>query len=284
MTKKDNHDCIDFKESADLHDCTSTAATPVTTPGGAAGRIITKVPVAIAERNVSTNLSVKIKFPHPVLEIKDIKKSLKIVQCSLVLQPVAPGQNPFAPADGHLFLKGFLRKNFQFASPIMDKCHDYGKNSCLSSVMKSHTVNVPFECVVTIPANAFNSPPQRPVLNTRGEFDFHISKDLGPGFPDKDHLLSNDLSQFHQSSMQNFNEMPFCELISSSITEWDEAINRKPVHGHYGTVNEGVFNTIIEKVHLQFVIKVLQKQQARVEVVGAATQQEKYHENDDYNC
>ena len=249
------------------------------------GRIVTKVPVTIAERNVSTNLSVKIKFPSPVLEIKDIKKTLKIVQCSLVLQPVAPGQNPFAPADGHLFLKGFLRKNFQFASPMTDRCHDHGKSSCISSVMKSHTVNVPFECVVTIPANAFISPPQRPVLNTRGEFDFHISRELGHGFPEKDHLLSNDLSQFHQSSTQNFNEIPFCELISSSITEWDEAIDRKPLHGHHGTINEGAFRTLVEKVHLQFVIKVLQKQQARVEVVGSVREEEKCpKECDDYEA
>lgn len=281
MSKKEHRDCIDFNESANLQDCMSNAVTPITTPGGAAGRIITKVPVTIAERNVSTNLSVKIKFPHPVLEIKDIKKTLKIVQCSLVLQPVGPGQNPFAPADGHLFLRGFLRKNIQFASPMMDKCHDY-HDSCISSVIKSHTVNVPFECVVTIPANAFISPPQRPVVNTRSEFDFFVSRDLGQGFPEKDELLSNDLSQFHQSSTQNFNELPFCELISSSITEWDEAIDRRPIHGHYGTVNEGVFHTISEKVHLQFVIKVLQKQQARVNVVSTAGEQDHCPKNDDY--
>jgi hypothetical protein len=282
MKKKEHRDCIDFNESAAVHDCTSTGVTPITTPGGAAGNIVAKIPVTLAERNVSTNLSVKIKFPYPVLEIKDVKKRLKVVQCSLILPPVAPGQNPFTPADGQLFLKGFLRKNIQYASPMMDKCHDNGSSSCISSTIRSHTVEIPWECVVTIPAGAFLAPPQRPVLNTRGEYDFHISRELGHGYPEKDHLLTSDLSQFHQQSNQFYNEFPFCELISSSINEWDEAIDRKPLHGYYPSLNEGYFHTLVEKVFLQFTIKVLQKQQARVNVVGTAGVQEKCPKDDDY--
>ena len=79
----------------------------------------------------------------------------------------------------------------------------------MSSVIKSLTTDIPFECVVTIPANEFISPPQLPVLNTREEFDFLRSQDLGQGFPEKDHLLSSDLSQFHQTSTQFYNELPF---------------------------------------------------------------------------
>ena len=86
----------------------------------------------------------------------------------------------------------------------------------------------------------FVSPPQRPVLNTRAEFDFFRSQELGHGFPEKDHLLSSDLSQFHQDSTQFYNELPFCELISSQIIEWDEAIDRQPLHGN-APFEEGYF-------------------------------------------
>ena len=50
---------------------------------------------------------------------------------------------------------------------------------------------------------------------------------LPSGFPEKDELLSSDLSQFHQESAQFYNELPFCELIASKIIEWDEAIDRR---------------------------------------------------------
>ena len=164
----------------------------------------------------------------------------------------------FALEDGHLFLKGFVRKNIQYASPT----HLSSDDSCVSSSLKSLTTDIPFECVVTIPTNCFISPPQRPVLNTRAEFDFFRSQNLGHGFPEKDHLLSSDLSQFHQASTQFYNELPFCELISSKIIEWDEAVDRKPLHGN-APFEEGYFHRIVEKVFLQFTIKILQNQQAK---------------------
>lgn len=265
MTKKDhcnkNDGCVESHDSAALHDCESYPSRPVTTPGGKKGAVYAKVPVAVAERTVSTSLSAKVKFPFPVLEIKDIKKRVKIEQCSLMLPPVKPGEDPFEPTYGRLFLKGSIRKNVQYASPIMEKCGNYSK--CISSTIRSHTFEIPWECSVALSPKDFNSPPQRPVMNVRGEFDYHVTKDLGHGHPEKDHLLTSDLSQFHQQSTQFYNEFPFCELISSKITEWDEAIDRKPLHGHYSS-DEGYFHTIIEKVFLEVTIKVLQKQQAHI--------------------
>nr|WP_295969715.1 DUF3794 domain-containing protein [uncultured Bacillus sp.] len=258
-----NQECFELEGSASIQECSSVATPPVTTPGGTTGGIVARVPVTLAERTVSTSLSAKIKFPNPVLEIKDVKKRVKIIQCSLMVPPVEPGVNPFTPTDAQLFLKGFLRKNIQFATPILQT-----GNSCITSNIRSHTIDLPWECLVTIPADEFISPPQRPVLNVRGEFDFLTSRSLGSGFPEKDTFISSDLSQFHQSSTQFYNAFPFCELISSNITEWDEAIDRKPLQGKCAVLNEGTFQTIIEKVFLQFTIKVLQNQQAAITLTG----------------
>jgi hypothetical protein len=264
---KEHNDCIDFNTTASVHECESTRVTPLVTPGRN-NQIIMKVPVTLAERTVTTSLSANINFPHPVLEIKDIKKRVKITQCSLLLNTVSNPNNAFnLPSDpneqvGHLFLKGFVRKNIQYASPT----HLSSDDSCVSSSLKSFTTDIPFDCVVTLVARDFISPPQRPVVNDRREFDFFRSQNLGPGFPEKDHLLSSDLSQFHQESLQFYNELPFCELISSQIIEWDEAVDRKPLHGN-APFEEGYFNRIVEKVFLQFTIKILQNQQARVAVI-----------------
>ena len=82
----EHNDCIDFNTSASIQECESTRVTPLVTPGRN-NQVIMKVPVTLAERNVTTSLSANINFPHPVLEIKDIKKRVKIVQCSLMLDP-----------------------------------------------------------------------------------------------------------------------------------------------------------------------------------------------------
>lgn len=256
MSNNQQHnDCIDVNDSASLGECASVPVAPILTPGGT--RII-RVPVTLAERSVSSSLSANITFPKPVLEIKDIKKRVKLIQCSLILPPVATAAEAFTPVDGHLFLKGFIRKNIQYASPTTDT-----SASCVSSTLNSLTVDIPFECMTTIPAGEFITPPQRPVINSRTEFDFFRAQSLGMGFPEKDQLLSSDLSQFHQNSTQFYNNIPFCELISSSMTEWDEAIDRQPLPGN-APFEEGRFQHIVEKVFLQFTIKVLQNQQVRL--------------------
>ncbi|MBY6053345.1 DUF3794 domain-containing protein [Cytobacillus firmus] len=251
--KKDNK-CVDLNLSANVGECDySPSAAPITP----AGETIIRVPVELAVLTVRTNLSAKITFPEPVLEIKDVKKRVQIIQCKLLLPGVAPGVDPFPAASYNLFLKGFVRKNIQYATPC------YNSGVCVNSEMRSFTTEVPFECIVPIAAGDFINPPQLPFLNARAEFDFFRQQELGHGYPEKDHFLSSDLSQFHQISSQFYNQMPYCELISSNITEWDEALDRKPFH-HSANWSEGTFESISEKMFLQFTVKVLQNQQVRV--------------------
>ena len=66
--------------------------------------------------------------------------------------------------------------------------HHSSDDSCVSSKLKSLTADIPFECVTTIKANDFLSPPQLPYHNHRTEFDFFRAQDLGQGFPEKDEL------------------------------------------------------------------------------------------------
>lgn len=259
-----DNNCIDFGKSAGVESCCSTPVNPLTQPGNAAGQAVLRVPVTLAERRVSTVLSAHINFPEPVLEIKDIKKRVKIVQCSLMLQPVTCPDDAFEPADATLVLKGFVRKNIQYACPDSNT-----SDHCVSSTIRSLTTDVPFECVTIIPRTAFLTPPQRPVLNARAEFDFFRSQPLGHGFPEKDHLLSSDLSQFHQTSTAFYNQFPFCEILSHNILEWDEAVDRQslPVSGN-APFEEGYFQRIVEKMVLNFDIKVLQNQQVVVNVAN----------------
>lgn len=211
------------------------------------GKIVTKVPVVLAELLLQINVDAIIEFPEPVLEIKDIKKQVKLTQCRLLLP------------TNKLFIKGFVRKNIQYASPSKDI--EPSTKTTIASDIHSFTADIPFQCITEI--KKFITPPVMPETNNRSEFDFLLSKPLPSGHPEKDEYQSKDLSQFHQESTQFYNELPFCELISSKIIEWDEAIDRKPLP-NASPLGEGFFTKVEEKMVLDICLKVLQKQQVRV--------------------
>lgn len=210
------------------------------------GKIYTKVPVVLAELTLHVNLDACIKFPKPVLEIKDVKKQIKLVKCRLLLP------------TNKLFVKGFVRKNIQYASPISEPDCTI---KTISSSINSLTVDVPFNCVTEI--KHYLRKPIQPAINKRSEFDFLFSDSSPSGYPEKDDYLSSDLSQFHQNSTQYYNELPFCELISSHIIEWDEAVNRSALPND-ASIGEGVFTELEEKMAIDITLKVLQNQQIRV--------------------
>jgi hypothetical protein len=249
-----SHGCVNLNQSASMEQCENVTVNP---PLVNAGPRIVQLPITLAEIRVTSNLVANIHFPDPVLEIKDIKKRVKIVQCRLLLGGnTIEGGVLTRPVP--LYIKGFIRKNIQYATPCPRT-----KGDCVASDLRSLTVDVPFECVTNILPSQFFTLPAIPAFNTRDEFDFFRAQDLGRGFPEKDELLSSDLSQFHQVSEQFYNQLPYCELISSRMVQWDEAVDRYPLPGK-GPFEEGTFRTIVEKTMLDFTVKVLQKQQVRI--------------------
>ncbi|MBU9723602.1 MULTISPECIES: CsxC family protein [Bacillaceae] len=209
-----------------------------------------KVPVVLGEENVQIDLTTKINFPDPVLEIKDIKKNIKVTQCRLLLP------------TKKLFLKGFIRKNIQYATPVE------GSKKQVVSDIRSLTIDVPFEKVVEVKYE------NKPIFSTHpqdSEFTFFTKSPLPDGFSSKDDLLSADLSEFDQISGEEFNELPKCQLISSRFIEYDESLDRKMgrVISKGGKeieapFEEGTFRTMEEKMVVELRIKILQKQQIDV--------------------
>jgi hypothetical protein len=208
-----------------------------------------KVPVVLGETTVQIDLDSTITFPEPVLEIKQIKKNLKLVQCRLLLP------------TNKLFLKGFVRKNIQYATPKT------GGKDFVSSTIHSLTVDVPFQVVTRLD---FLSSPDFKSNPMTSEFKYFNASPLPQGFPSKEKLLSGDFSEHNQISEEVFNELPFCELLSSKFIEYDEALNRKmgSVSGFAGQINapfeEGTFTELEEKMVIEVTLKVLQNQQVHI--------------------
>jgi len=249
-------DCINVSETASLGECENTPVEdPVIYPSDVDP--IIKVPIQLGEFDVTTNVSAHIHFDHPVQEIKKVKHTVEIVQCSLMTNTVAAaGEGQYVSGEFPLFLKGYVRKNIQYETPRPGS-HHHG-DDCVSSDVKSKTVRVPFTCTTMVDVTNV----LRPVTNNNEEFDFFRSQNLGPGSPEKDQFLSSDLSQFHFRESKNYNEFPFCELVASDVIAWDEATDRQTMGG--SPVDEGYFHKVVEKMMVRFRIKVLQTQQIRV--------------------
>jgi len=206
--------------------------------------IIAKIPVVLAELNIQFNVSARIKLPEPALEIKNVKKRLKITQCILL-------QN-----TNMLFVKGFVRKNIDYST--VGRCKtDEG----VCGEIHHCTIDVPFECTTPVTFNGI--PPTKVIPTTSKEFEYFRREDLPNEFAEKDKLLSGDLSEFNQISTEYYNELPFCELISSRIVEFDEFINRIKIKD--APFEERVFEEIEEKMVINLVLKVLQDRQVKVD-------------------
>lgn len=204
-----------------------------------------KVPVVLAELKVQFNVDSFIELPEPAIEIKNIKKRLKITQCLLL-------QN-----TNMLFIKGFVRKNIDYSTL---KC---ATKEGICGDIKHCTIDIPFKCTTPVIFNGMDPLPLIPTTST--EFEYFRRQDLnGPQFAEKDELLSGDLSEFNQISTEYFNELPFCELISSRIVEFDEYLNQRRPFNKKTPFEEKEFSKIEEKMVIYLTLKILQNKQVEV--------------------
>ncbi|SHK82307.1 CsxC family protein, partial [Desulforamulus aeronauticus] len=236
--------CVSVTSSTVTNCESNLADTPVITAGA-----LTKIPVVLAQFQVQLNINARIDLPQPALEIKEILSSTKLIQSLLLLEPEV------VSGSGNLFLKGFIRKNISYAT---SGC--FNKEGVCGDI-RHCTVDVPFSCTTVV---TYDTPPVLPVSNSMAEFQFFRSQKLNHGqFAEKDQLLSSDMSEHNQVSVEYFNELPYCELISSRIVQYDEFLNRQKVNKE-APFEEHLFTRIEEKMILTLTVKLLQKQSVQI--------------------
>ena len=237
--------CADV-DAETLDTCANVPVTldPITTG------VVAKIPVVLAEFTVRFNVTSTIRLPEDALEIKNIKKRIKVTQCLLL-------QN-----TNVLFIKGFIRKNIDYSTR--------GCSNCESICGEIHhcTVDVPFQCTTNV---TFNGTTPSPVINsTQAEFEYFREQKLPRDFAEKDKLLSGDLSEYNQESFEFFNELPYCELIRSRIVEFDEYLDRRKILLP-APFEERLFDEIEEKMVIFLTLKLLQKRQVAIDPVIGGT-------------
>lgn len=187
------------------------------------------VTVVLSEFTVKINVESKIKLCDRAIEIKRIKKNVFITQCRLIA-----GTNI-------LFLKGFVRKNIEYATA---NCRS--KNGVCGDIRHT-TVNVPFECTTEV---EFKNHPE-----------FEIKDDSTEIFFADDKCLGSDIHEMDLLTKETLNQKVHCKFLGSKIFEADileECENKKNDCCH---PSERVFDSFIEKEVIYIKLKLLQEQQ-----------------------
>ncbi|WP_373368717.1 CsxC family protein [Clostridium weizhouense] len=227
-----------------------TAVTPAIIP---AGPVFLKLPVVLAETNITIPVEATITLDQAAIEIKRIKKNVFLTQSRLI---------PFSSTDatpntGILFIAGFIRKNIEYATQTCTATDS--PNLC--GDIRHCTVEVPFNFTTRI---TFIRPPVLAENTIPSELEYFTDTLRGCDIC-ADPVIGRNPCDQSFSFTEVFNEKPFTELVNAFVTEVD--IHTNPTT-NCNLPTEQSFTTLTEKLVVNLTLKVLQQQQVRVAAIG----------------
>jgi len=228
-----------------------TKQIPVTPDVIRCGPVFVKIPVILAELNITIPVEATITLDKEAIEIKRIKKNVFLTQSRII-----PFSQDCRPDTGILFIAGFIRKNVEYATQT---CSTTGSPNVCGDI-RHCTVEVPFNFTTRI--NFIREPIF--VENTiPSELEFFTDKLQGCDACSDPVIGRNPCDQSFFFT-EFFNEKPFTELVRADIAEID--INTNPTL-NCTTPTEQKFTKITEKVVINLTLKVLQKQQVKINAI-----------------
>ncbi|VYT96505.1 hypothetical protein [Clostridium tertium] len=251
---ENNKDTNDFKVVAehcatvDSEVQSLTQQTPVIPDVIKCGHVFVKVPVVLAELNVTIPVEATITLDRAVMEIKRIKKNVFLTQSRII-----PFSQDGKPGTGILFIAGFIRKNIEYATQT---CSTVGSPNICGDI-RHCTVEVPFNFTTRI---TFIREPIFDENTIPSEVEFFTDKLRGCDAC-ADNVIGRNPCDQSSFFTEFFNEKPFTELVKADITEID--IHTNPTL-KCETPTEQSFTKLTEKVVVNLTLKVLQKQQVKI--------------------
>ncbi|WP_066891509.1 CsxC family protein [Clostridium nigeriense] len=214
----------------------------------AAGPVFVKIPVVLAELNITIPVEATITLDQEAIEIKRIRKNVFLNQSRII-----PFSQDARPGTGILFIAGFIRKNIEYATQT---CSTAGTANVCGDIRQC-TVEVPFNFTTRI---TFIRPPVFAENTTPTELEFFTDKLQGCDTC-ADRVIGRNPCDRSSRFTEIFNEKPFTELERADIVEVD--INTNPIIS-CTTPTEQRFTMLTEKVVVNLTLKVLQKQQVNI--------------------
>ena len=218
--------------------------TPIEIPAIPTGAIV-KVPVVLSEFSLQLHVNAIIDLPEPAVEIKKIKKHVKVTQC-LLLQD-----------SNILFIKGYVRKHIEYMT------HTPRNPEGACGELRQCTIKIPFDCTTAILFNGMT--PLAATPDTSTEYTFHHQEEMRiQASSTLCNLPAPKHAAFHQISAEFFNDIPYCELVSAKIIEFDEYLNPVPIISVRSPHPGKQFGSIEEKMVIHLAFKLLQNRQIAV--------------------
>lgn len=218
-------------------------------PAVPVGSALVKLPVVLAETNITIPVEATITLDQAVREIKRIKKNVFLTQSRLIPFSATPA----TPGTGVLFIAGFVRKNIEYATQT---CITPGTANFCGNIGQC-TVEVPFNFTTRV---TFITPPIFTENTTPSELEYFTDQ-LQSCDTCADPVLGRNPCDQSFSFTEVFNEKPFVELIDAAVTEVD--IHTNPTTS-CELPTEQLFSTLTEKLVVNLTLKVLQRQQVIV--------------------
>ncbi|WP_053957649.1 CsxC family protein [Inediibacterium massiliense] len=199
---------------------------------------IAKIPVILAQLTLQLNMNAMIELPESALDIKSEKNTIEVKQCVLL-------------QDTHmLFIKGYVCKQISY---IAGSYYSYGET-------RHCTVKIPFECNTEVIFNGIE--PIYLFSNQLEACGNDRSKDICiPNYIQKDNPFNEKVIQKSQKSIEYFNEMPYCELVSSNVIEINEYMDLSRFHLYK---KEKTFKSIEEKMVVYLTLRILQNRPVNI--------------------
>ncbi|MDV4152061.1 hypothetical protein R0131_14625 [Clostridium sp. AL.422] len=212
------------------------------------GPAVVKIPVVLAEVNVTIPVEATITLDKPAIEIKRIRKNVFLTQSRII-----PFSQDSRPGTAILFIEGFIRKNIEYAT---QSCYS-SKTQNICGDIRHCTVEVPFHFSTRI---TFVRQPQFSENTTASELEFFTDKRKSCDVC-ADPVIGRNTCDQSFFFTEFFNEKPFTELVRADIAEVD--IHKDP-YVNCENPTEQKFMKLTEKVVVNLTLKVLQNQQVRV--------------------
>ncbi|GAA0085913.1 hypothetical protein UT300007_23520 [Clostridium sp. CTA-7] len=216
------------------------------------GPVVVKIPVVLAEVNVTIPVEATITLDQLAMEIKRIRKNVFLTQSRLIPFSATNG----GPDNGLLYIAGFIRKNIEYSTQT---CRTFGTSNVCGDI-RHCTVEVPFNFTTRI---TFRRSPVFAENTTPREVEFFTDK-LQSCDACADPVIGRNPCDQSSFFTEIFNEKPFTELVRADITEVD--INTNPIINCANPTGQ-MFTRLTEKVVVNLTLKVLQEQQVRIEAM-----------------
>ncbi len=212
------------------------------------GPAVVKIPVVLAEVNVTIPVEATITLDKPAIEIKRIRKNVFLTQSRII-----PFSQDDRPGTAILFIEGFIRKNIEYATQT---CYTPRTPNVCGDI-RHCTVEVPFHFTTRI---TFIRQPIFIENTTPSELEFFTDKRKSCDVC-ADPVIGRNTCDQSFFFTEFFNEKPFTELVKADIAEVDIHTDS---HLNCETPTEQKFMKLTEKVVVNLTLKVLQNQQVRV--------------------